>query len=163
MPWAILSSPLGALESSLPVNQILRQRLIEPQARIDRHIIDIRLETVSFIVVTELIEGLDILAADAVGVVGFFHHRFRLFKDAQVLEGELDLSFIKHMKEDDFVATMAKVVEAVHYPGRVAAQQISEENHQALGADHRSELMETAGQVGGARRLQGGEQAENGS
>ena len=53
----------------------------------------------------------------------------------------MHLGLIENVKQDDFVAAMAQMVQAVQHRLGIG-QQIAENHHQAFAADHRRQLVQ---------------------
>src|SRR5262249_33302487 len=72
----------------------------------------------------------------------------------------MNLRFVEDVKEDNLVATVAEMVQALDHGLRIR-EEVAKEHDQALAADHGGQLMQALGDVGGPGRLEVGKHGEN--
>src|SRR5262249_25449054 len=94
-------------ESTLALNQILQQRLVETHAGIDGNIIDVGLGAFGAIALLKLRDRLQVIAAHALGVEDEFFRRFHVLELDQPLERKMYLGLVENVEQDDVVAAMA--------------------------------------------------------
>ena len=97
---------------------------------------------------------LQVVAAHALGVERQLVGRLHVLELDQALEREMHLGLVEDVEQDDLVAAVAQVVQALQHRLRVG-QQVAEEHDQALAADHGRQLVQARGHVGLRRSASG--------
>src|SRR5258707_8797455 len=100
---AILTLSGCRSKTLLPFQQILQEGLIEADARIHRHIIDVSLGAFGLELLSELLDRLDVIAAHALGVQREALIFFNVLEFDDPVERKVHLGLVQDVKKNDLM------------------------------------------------------------
>src|SRR5262245_14043426 len=94
-----------------PANEVLRQRLIEPHAGVQRDVIDAALGALLLVLLAEGADFGEVILTITLGVDDDRLLRLRVFELARAAEGEFDLGLVQHVEQNHVMPAVPQAVE----------------------------------------------------
>src|SRR5258708_32490937 len=113
---------LSYSKAPLAGQQVLNQRFVERNSRVQRDIVDVGSRRFFLHPVAEFGQAALVIFAHSLRVELKLLRAFDIYEFDQSLERELDFSLVEHVEQDDFVAAVPEVVERLEQQIRVGEQ-----------------------------------------